>query len=205
MYRKLLPITLALLAFAFVAVAQDTGNIKGKVRTKDGKGIADATITARKDGKNVASAKTNRKGDFRLSDLATGTYNIVFEKGGYSAGVLYDVIVKRKKTNNLGSRLILRIDEGTLVLLEASVFTPSGMSLYGAKVVVEVVNEDGSTKKVGSGYTSRDGDILFRFPVGDTEYLITASARKAKASKTVEVNEAAIYRTAITLDPSEEN
>lgn len=204
MFQKSTFIVLALFLFASFTFAQATGSIKGKVRTKDGKGIAQAAVTARKDGKDLQTTETGRKGDFRLSGLTEGTYNIVFEKAGYSAGVLYDVIVKGKKTNNLGDRLILDVDQGTLVLVEASVFTPTGMSVYGAKVVIEAVSDDGSTKKVGSGYTSRDGDILFRFPVGETKYLITATARKAKASKTIEVFDAAIYRTAITLDPSED-
>ncbi len=205
MFQKSIFLVFATFVFALAAAGQETGSVKGKVRTKDGKGIASATVTARKDGEDKQSTKTDKSGNFRLSDLPLGTYDIRFEKDGYTAGVIYEVIVKKKKTNNLRDRLILRIDDGTLILLEASVFNPNGLSLYGAKVVVEVIHDDGSSKEVASGYTSRDGDILFRFPVGATKYLVTASAKKAKASKTVEVNEAAIYRTAITLDLSEEN
>lgn len=205
MFTRKLLLIFTVLAFSLTAFAQETGSIKGKVRTKDGNGIDDVTVTARKDGRDVTSVETNRKGNFRLRGLSPGLYNVVFEKPGYSGGVLYDVIVKRKKTNNVGSNLVLTVDQGTLVIVEASVFSPGGFSIYGAKVVVESINEDGTSKKVASGYTSRDGDVIFRFPVGDKLYRITASGKEAKASKEIEVTDAAIYRTAITLNLSKEN
>ena len=205
MFKKKLFFVLLLLVFAVTSLAQGTGSIKGKVRDKSGDGLDAVTVTARRDGKNVKAVSTDSGGKFKISGLSPGMYNLVFEKSGYSGGVLYDVIVKRKKTNNLKRRLILTVDQGTLVILEASVFSPNGFSIYGAKVVVEAIKEDGSSKEVGRGYTSRDGDVLFRFPVGATRYRVTASGKKAKASKVVEVGDAAIYRTAITLDLSQEN
>jgi len=176
----------------------------GKVRTKEGKGIDAVTITARKDGSNIKSTTTDRKGQFKLGGLSPGLYNLVFEKDGYSGGVLYDVVIKKKKTNNLGARLVLTVDQGTLVIIEASVFNENGFSLYGAKLVVEEIMEDGTAKKVDSGVSSQDGDAVFRFPVGARKYRITASAKGVEASKTVEVEEPALYRTAITLDLSKD-
>ena len=192
-----------LLALSVMAFGQSTGSIKGKVRTKKGEGIESVTVTARKDGKDVSSAETDGKGQFKITGLAPGLYNLVFEKEGYSGGVLYDVIVKRKKTNNLGGRLVLTVDQGTLVIIEASVFNQDGMSLYGAKVVIEEISRDGTSKKVASSYTSRDGDVVFRFPVGARKYRVTASGKNVEASKTIDVEEPALYRTAITLDLSE--
>lgn len=185
-----------------VAFAQDTGSIKGKVRTTDGNGIAEVKITMRQDGKDLKSATTDSDGKFRLSDLASGRYNLVFEKDGFSSGILYNVEVRRKKTNNLKDRLILTVDLGTLIIVEASVFNQNGLSLDGAKVEIEEVFADGKTKKVGSGYSSRDGDVVFRFREKPTKYRVTASVKDISATKEIEVNEAAIYRTAITLDLS---
>ena len=192
------------LVFAGSVCAQDTGSIKGKVRTSDGDGISDVSITVRKDGNDLKSMQTDKKGNFRMSGLDPGIYNVVFEKTGYSGGVLYDVEVRRKKTNNLGDRLVLTIDQGTLVILEASVFNQNGYVIRGAKVNVEEVLADGTTKKIGNGYTSEDGDIIFRFPENPTTYRITASLRGRSESKDVEVGYAAIYRTAITIDLSED-
>ena len=203
MTKNLITALFVVFALAGFSLAQSTGSIKGKVKSSKGKSLADVNVTARADGENVKSVKTDRKGNFRLRGLKPGKYNLVFEKPGFSGGVLYGVLVRRKKTNNLRDRVRLSVDQGTLVLLEASVFSPAGFSVYGAEVTVEAINSDGSTKKVGKGYTSRDGDVLFRFPVGVTKYKVTARGRKSEATKTVEVGEAGIYRTAITLELKE--
>lgn len=88
----------ALFAFSSVlAFAQETGGVKGKVRTAKGDGIASATVTARQNGEDVKSAASDAKGNFVLENLKPGNYNIVFNKSGYSSGVLYNVEVKRKK------------------------------------------------------------------------------------------------------------
>ncbi|HUF03754.1 MAG TPA: carboxypeptidase-like regulatory domain-containing protein [Aridibacter sp.] len=194
-----------LLAFATTVAAQDTGSIKGKVRTQKGKGIPGATITARKDGDNVKSVTADKDGDFRLSGLKPGIYNVVFEKEGYAGGVLYDIEVRRKKTNNLGDNLVLTVDQGTLVILEANVFTHNGFSLPGAKVKVEEVTSDGNLKEVAEGYSSRDGDVIFRFPDKETKYRVTATWRGISSFKEVSVGSPAIYRTAITIDISEKD
>ena len=194
-----------ILTFAGIAAAQDTGSVKGKVRSEDGDGIPQATIIARRDGKDVKSTETDGKGKFKMSGLIPGQYNLVFEKNGYSTGVLYNVEIRRKKTNDLGDRLILTVDQGTLTIVEANVFNQNGFSLYGAKVVIEEILSDGTTKKVASGVSSRDGGAIFRFPEKPAIYRVTASVKDVSVSKEIEVNEAAIYRTAITLDLSKDN
>ncbi len=204
MFKTKFFLLVALFTFATSIAAQQTGSVKGKVRDSKGKGLESVSVSVRKDGKDVKTGLTDKKGDFRFSGLAVGTYNLVFEKNGYSGGVLYDIEIREKKTNSLRRSIVLTVDQGTLVIIEASVFSPNGFSIYGAKVVIEEIRNDGTSKEVGSGYTSRDGDVLFRFPQGATRYRVTASAKKISASKIIEVNEAAIYRTAITLDLSEE-
>lgn len=195
-----------LFSLAATASAQNTGSIKGKVRTQKGKGIEAVTVTIRQDGKDLRSVKTDEDGKFRMEGLRTGLYNVVFEKSGYARGVLYDVEVRRKKTNNLGDRLVLSVDQGTLVILEASVFTQNGFVLRGAKVKVEEIVGEGKLKKVAEGYSSRDGDVLFRFPEKDpTTYRVTATWRGLSGSKDVSVGSAAIYRTAISIDVSEKD
>lgn len=194
-----------ILSTGLAVTAQDTGSIKGKVRTQKGKGIPDVTITVRQDGKNLRSVRTDDDGDFRMSGLRPGIYNVVFEKDGFAGGVLYDVEVRRKKTNNLGERLVLTVDQGTLVILEASVFNQDGFVLPGAKMRVEESFPDGRLEEVAEGYSSRDGDALFRFPRKQTVYRITATYRGVSAWKEVEVSSAAIYRTAITVDLSKKD
>lgn len=182
--------------------AQETGSVKGKVRTESGDSIAGAKITVRLDGRDLKTATSDRKGEFRISELPPGSYNLLFEKTGFSSGVLYNVEIRKKKTNNLRDRLILKIDEGTLVIVEASVFNQNGFSLPGAKIEIEEILASGKTRRVGSGYSSRDGDAVFRFEEKPAKFRVTASVKDVSATKEIEVNEAAIYRTAITLDLS---
>lgn len=187
-------------AFSALAFAQDSGSVKGKVRTTSGDGISEVTVIARQKGEDIKSVTTDAKGNFVMSGLKAGLYNLVFTKSGYGQGVLYNIEVKNKKETDLGSRLILTLDQGTLVLIKGSVFNQDGVSLFGVKVEIERINSDGSTKKVGTVYSSESGEFTFKFPKGAAKYRVTASAKGVSASKDVEVEDAAIYRLAITLN-----
>ncbi len=190
-----------ILSFSTVVVsAQETGGVKGKVRTTKGEGIASATVTARLQGEDVKSATSDAKGNFVLEGLKAGNYNLVFSKSGYSSGVLYNVEVKKKKIGDLGERLVLTVDQGTQVIIKGSIFAPDGRSVGGAEVKIERVASDGSVKKVGSSVTSYSGEFTFRFAEGAAKYRVTASAKDASASKEIDVDSAAIYRLAITLE-----
>ena len=193
-----------ILAFSGVtATAQETGGLKGKVRTLKGDGIASAIVTARLNGEDVKSATADADGNFVLENLQAGNYNVVFSKNGYSSGVLYNVEVKKKKTRNLGERLILSVDQGTQIIIKGSVFAADGRSAGGAKVVIEQLSSDGSVKKVGSSIANYSGEFTFRFSEGASKYRVTASSRDSTASKEIEVTSAAIYRMAITLNTKE--
>lgn len=198
--RSVFSVALFLLLFCGVAFAQDTGSVKGKVRTTSGDGIAEVTITARQKGEDIKSVTSDAKGNFVITGLKSGLYNLVFSKNGYGQGVLYNIEVKNKKETDLGSRLILTVDQGTLVLIKGSVFNQDGVSLFGAKVEIERINADGSTKKLNTVYSSESGEFTFRFPKGAAKFRITASAKGVSASKDVEVDDAAIYRLALTLN-----
>ena len=179
--------------------AQETGGLKGKVRTAKGEGIAAATVTARQNGEDVKSTTADAKGNFVLENLKTGDYNLVFSKSGYSSGVL-SIEVKKNKTRDLGGRLVLSVDQGTQIIIKGSVFAADGRSAGGAKVEIERISSDGSAKKVGSVVASYSGEFTFRLAEGETKYRVTASMKDSTASKEIEVTSAAIYRLAITLN-----
>lgn len=176
------------------------GGVKGKVRTNGGDGIANAAVIIRQDNKDIKSAKSDAKGNFVINGLASGKYTVVFDAKGYSSGVLYNVEVKDKNTRNLGDRLILGVDKGSLVIVIGSVFYREGTSVTGAKVEIERINADGSVKSLGNGFTSVIGEFTFRQPEGPAKLRITAKFKGASGTKEVEVDGAAIYRLAITLD-----
>lgn len=196
-----------LLAFSnFAALAQNTGGAKGKVRTEGGDGLLGATVTARQEGNDIKSAKTDSKGNFELKGLKPGLYNFVFERNGYSTGVKYNIEIKKDKDVNLGDRLVLTVDKGTQVIINGSVYNQAGFGIYGAKIEIEKILADGKTKKISSGYSSEFGEFNFRFSEGTARLRVTASAKGVSASKEVQVDNPAVYRLAITLEmPTKDN
>ncbi|MCA1639379.1 MAG: carboxypeptidase-like regulatory domain-containing protein [Acidobacteria bacterium] len=183
-----------------LAFAQDAGSIKGKVRTSKGDGISSVKVIARQKNEDIKSVMSDANGKFVLNGLESGLYNVVFNKNGYSAGVMYNIEVKKKEVNDLGDRLILTVDQGTLVLIKGSVFDQNGRSIYGAKVEIVKITGAGSTRKIGSGLTTQSGEFTFRQPEQPAKFRITASAKGVSASKEISVDSAGIYRLAITLN-----
>jgi carboxypeptidase family protein len=195
------PIVAALVLTLAAAAAAQTGGIKGKVHTMSGAGIPNPSVTARQNGADIKSVKGDAKGSFVLDGLDAGKYNIVFEAPGYSSGVLYNVEVQKKKTSDLGERLILTRDQGEMIIVKGSVFFKEGRSVTGAKIEVEQLNSDGSTKKLGSTYSTVSGEFTFRPPTAG-KLKITASYKGVSSSKEIDVSDPAIYRLAISLDLS---
>lgn len=190
----------SVLLLGSVASAQNTGGAKGKVRNLKEEGIANATVSARQKGVDLKSATTDAKGNFVLDGLAPGTYNLAFEARGYSAAVQYNVEIKKGSIRDLGDRLILMVDRGSRVIVKGSVFFKDGFIAYGAKVVVERVNGDGSIKKLGETGTNAEGEFNFSQPEGPAKLRIKVTHKDGKAVKDIDVDSAMVYRTALSLD-----
>lgn len=187
-------------ALSSAAFAQATG-VKGKIRSQSGNGIPNATITARQDGKDIKTVRANAKGDFEMPGLKPGVYNVIFDADGFQLGLLQGVEIKTGM-RDLGGNLILRPDQGNQVLVNGSVFYKEGTSLGGAKVEIARVNADGSTKKLTSIYTDIRGEFAFRQEQGTQKLRFTIKYKGAEAIKELDVDTAAIYRFAVTLDVS---
>ena len=201
MKKLLLPL---LLLASTSAVFAQSGGIKGKVRNPKDQALPNITITVRRDGKDLKSAKTDGKGKFEIGGLSAGLYNVVFEGKGYSAGLLTNVEVK-DKVRELPDRLILTVDKGTQTIINGSVFNQDGRSVTGAEIKLERVKSDGSTEKIAESYSSVSGEFTFRQPEGAARFRVTAKFKDATAAKEIEVESAAIYRLAITLELPKNN
>ena len=198
-------VVLCVLALTALAALAQTGGVKGKVRNMKGGAIEGATVTARLKGQDVRSVKSDSKGNFQLTGLEPGVYNFVFEKQGYGAGVKYNVEIKSGSLVNLGDNLALAQDQGTVVILNASVFNQDGRSITGARVEVARINDDGSTKKIATGFTNVSGEFALRQPDAAGKFRLTAFFKGVSASKDITVDSAGRYSTAITLSlPKEE-
>lgn len=200
LFKKIAFIFVVAAAFSSAVFAQATG-VKGKIRSQNGNGIPNATITARQDGKDIKTVKANAKGDFEMPGLKPGVYNVIFDADGFQLGLLQGVEVK-SGMRDLGGNLILRPDQGNQILVNGSVFYKEGTSLGGAKVEIARVNADGSTKKLTSVYTNIQGEFAFRQEQGTQKLRFTIKYKGAEAVKELDVDTAAIYRFAVTLDIS---
>lgn len=199
MKRSVLIILLS--AFCLLPSVFAQGGIKGKVRNNKGGVIAGASVTARLSGKDVKTVKSDSKGYFTMEGLDAGVYNVVFDADGYATGVKFGVQIKDGTVRDLGDRLILSVDQGNQLIIKGSVFYREGTSVGGAKVEIERVNDDGTTKNLGSAYTNLSGEFTFRPPLGTNKIRVTAKFRGVSGSKEItDMVNAGIYRTAITLD-----
>ena len=182
------------------ARAQSTGGAKGKIRDLKGEAIAGVSVTARRDSKDIRTVTSGKKGEFTVEGLEPGVYNFVFDARGYASAVRYNIEVRSGKTADLGDRLILHVDRGTLAIIQGSVFFKDGTSVTGAKVEAERVNADGTTRSFPAVYTNIYGEFNFRQPEGAAKYRFTVKYKDKTASEEIDVAAAAVYRLAIHLD-----
>ena len=190
-------------ALSAVSFAQP-GGMKGKVKAPNGKGIPHAAITVLQEGKEIRNTTSDAKGEFKIAGLSPGKYNVLFDANGFSAATFHGVEVG-KGIRDLGERLILSYDRGTFVIVQGSVFFKEGSSVTGANVELELVRSDGSTKSLGSSFSNTSGEFSFRRPEGAAKLRVTAKLKGVSASKDLDVEEAAIYRVALTLPMSRDD
>lgn len=196
---------LSLVAAAASVAAQKngTGSIKGKVKTESGSAAEGVRVVARQGERELATATTDRKGQFEIAGLAAGRYSLVFRKPGLSVAEVKDFEVVAGKSRSLGGNLVLPVDEGSIAFVKGSVFTEEGRSIRGARVELARVEADGTIKKLDGRISTESGSFSFRLPVETARYRVTAKMDgMTVASKDVEVEGAAVYRVALSLKPT---
>jgi hypothetical protein len=182
-------------------VMPTTGVIKGKIRVAEG-GPGNISVTVRRGEREVAQTTTNSRGEFSFEKLDPGIYGLTLRKPGLQVGRVEDLKLRAGKTIDLNDKLYLQIDEGTIAFLKGSVFDKEGRSIYGARVEVVLLRQDGSTKKIGNAVTNRLGAFSFRLSPSFARYRVTAKADGVQtSSKEVQIDGAAIFRVALELVP----
>lgn len=198
-------LSLVVTAAASVAAQKNgtTGSIKGKVKTENGSAAEGVRVVARQGERELASATTDRKGQFEIAGLAAGRYSLVFRKPGLSVAEVKDFEVVAGKSRSLGGNLTLPVDEGSIAFVKGSVFTEAGRSIHGARVELARIQADGSLKKLDGRISTESGSFSFRLPVETARYRVTAKMDgMTPVSKDVEVEGAAVYRVALSLKPT---
>ena len=197
-----------LLALSTLAHAQEgdrlTGGIKGKIRVDAAvTNASGVSVVVRQGDREIARTTTNGKGEFELRGLKPGAYGLTFRKTGLSVGRLEGVDVRAGKIKSLSDHLYLPIDEGSIAFLSGSVFDQSGKSFRGARVELALIQSDGTLKTLSSRVSNGTGSFSFRLTPTAARYRVTAKADGMQAaSEDVEVDSAAVFRVALTLNPS---
>jgi hypothetical protein len=192
---------LFLLSFSCPAQDKTTGAIKGKVRVEKGS-PAGVAVILRQGEAEVARTATDKKGDFVIAHITPGIYGVTLRKSGLSTSSVDPVEVKAGKTRSLGDNLRMPVDEGSIALVRGSVFTEEGRSVPYVKVELARLLADGSVQKLDSRVTGETGEFVFRLPPDPAKYRVTLKADGAQPSaRDVEVDGAAVYRTALSLKP----
>jgi hypothetical protein len=201
----------ALLALATHAPAQKkskkqeptTGAVAGRVRVEPGMSAGGIRVVMRQGDREVADTSTNAKGEFSFREVEPGTYGLTLRKAGLQVGRMDGVEVRAGKTVTLKEGLYLPVDEGSIAFIRGSVFSASGRSFGGAKVELARVESDGSLKKLDSRVSNATGSFAFRLPPERARYRLTAKADGMEpATQEVEIEGAAIYRAALSLEPA---
>ena len=205
MLRKLMAALALVLLSLTAGFAQDktTGGFKGKVRTERGSTVAGVAVIVRQNERELTRVETNRKGEFLITGLKPGAYGLTFRKAGLSTGTLENEQVRAGKVREL-DRLVLSIDESSIAFVRGSVFTASGRSAPGVRVELYRIEADGSEKKIDERISSDEtGEVKFRVSPDTAKYRIVAKARNVEPvrGEVVNVDGAAIYRTAVSLPP----
>ncbi|MFN2498735.1 MAG: carboxypeptidase-like regulatory domain-containing protein [Pyrinomonadaceae bacterium] len=194
----------AILVFAVAqVVAQDksTGGFKGRVRVEVGS-AAGVTVVIRQGEREIGRVVTDKSGEFSVKRLQPGLYGVTLRKPGLSVGTIENIEIKAGKTRSLGDRLVLNIDEGSIAFIRGSVFDPSGRSAPNVRVELARIEADGSLKKIDGRITNETGSFVFRLTPDLAKYRVTVKAKDSEpVSKDVEVDGAAVYRTALSLKP----
>jgi hypothetical protein len=191
-----------LLCAAFVA-AQDKnptlGSLKGKARDETGKSLANVSVILRQGETEVKTASTDKNGEFVFDHLKPGVYGLTLRKAGLSTISIEDVNIRAGESVQLKDKLTMSVNEGDLALIRVSVFTAGGRIAAGVKVELMRVNGDGSMKKVGESVTGLYGQVAFRRSPDAAQYRAIAKIGNNPVSDIINVDGAAIYRTAISL------
>ncbi len=180
-----------------------TGSVSGRVRVEAGSSPGSVLVILRRGDAEVSQTSTNAKGEFAFRDVEPGEYGMTFRKQGLQVGRMEHVEVRAGKSLNLKEGLYLPIDEGSIAFIRGSVFSAAGRSFNGAKIELARVEADGSLRKLDSRVSNGTGSFAFRLPPDRARYRLTAKADGMEpATQDVEVEGAAIYRAALSLEPA---
>ena len=121
MIKKLLLSTIALFLFTFSSFAQPSGgSIKGKVLDELDDGFPFVNVALYQNGNIKGGAQTDFNGQFKISNISAGSYDLVIKFVGYQTYKIEGLIVKGAKLLPLSP---IQLKEATELLDEVEIVT----------------------------------------------------------------------------------
>ena len=205
---------LVLLLSSALPVCAQTGVIKGKVKLQDSKthdgvqvritranssGTKATTKPAKTvEGTNEQESKTDSKGEFEITGLATGEYVLSFEKPGYKGFTTRRLEVVSGETVKLRSVIELAKEGEPYAVIRGAVLHGVGFSLPNALVTIERI--DGGKKFKQETLSREGGEFSFRLRADKATYRLTATARGFEAaSQEITIESDEVRNIALTL------
>jgi hypothetical protein len=109
--RKISAVMVALFSFLFLldsaTYAQETlGSINGTVKDSSGAVISGASVKARNVATNLEQNTTTKSdGEFAVSDLPIGTYEVTISRDGFKTEVFSQIVVQGSRTASVNATL----------------------------------------------------------------------------------------------------
>jgi 5-hydroxyisourate hydrolase-like protein (transthyretin family) len=198
----------AVAVLQFVALAQSTGTLTGKVEDQKGKPVAGVVIRVMKSrDRSVQETQTDSSGKYAFQ-LEADHYTVSFDAEGYQPVTLVAMQqVEEGKETEVKPVQLQKAKRTSLV--RGAVFDTRGFGIPGATVKLERIateDEAKSGKRVQSlrrdYITNNRGEFAFRLPPDRARYRLTAVRSGYKSdSKVVDVSESEAVPVAFSLEP----
>ena len=195
---------LVLIAFLSISAQAQHGVVKGKVKEQGGKALEGVIVRTRaanaSNEKDRHETKTDSKGDFELTGLATADYILTFEHPGFRTFTSRRLEVKDGEIIKLRQAVELSREREGFAVIRGAVFTSEGISLPNASVIIERLGENHGFKKRETT-SGEGGEFAFRLPNDKATYRVTAKARGFQPlSKEVSVDSDEVRQIALALE-----
>jgi uncharacterized membrane protein len=189
------------LAFSIFSHANaQSGNIKGKVKERNGKALEGVIVraTSAKNKDDKRETKSDSDGEFEFIGLPPGDYTFSFEKQGFKSFTTRKLEVPAGQTIKLNRVIELSREGDPYSLIRGAVLYGVGYSLSNATVLIERI--DGGKRFKQETISREGGEFAFRVRAEKARYRITASARGFEpASTEIDIDSDEVRNVALTL------